>query len=243
MKKTLLFTLLILLPTMYCSSQGDPGATELWKPVPVKVEPGKNGSAPSDALILFDGHNLSKFESVKGGDAKWNIEHGVMTVLSGSGNIRTREKFGDCQLHIEWRSPEFDVDEGQDKGNSGIFLMGRYEIQVLDSYTNKTYVNGQAGAIYKQYIPLVNATRRPGEWQTYDIIFIAPKFGKSGGLISPARLTVLHNGVLIQNNVSLIGPTEYIGEPVYVEHDNAEALILQDHGDLVSYRNIWIREL
>lgn len=234
---TLSFSMLLL------NAQNDPKTTELWEPVPPKVTPGENGTPPSDAIILFDGKDSLKFESVNGGEVKWKVENGYMTVVPKTGNIKTKQGFGDCQLHIEWRTPEFDDDEGQGKGNSGIILMGKYELQVLDSYESKTYANGQAASIYKQHIPLVNACKNSGEWQTYDIIFTAPKFGREGRMVSPARITVLHNGILVQNNVSLLGPTEFIGLPVYKVHGDKEPLILQNHTDLVSYRNIWIREL
>jgi hypothetical protein len=166
-----------------------------------------------------------------------------MTVVPGAGDIRTRRGFGDVQLHIEWRTPAEVSGEGQGRGNSGIFLMERYELQVLDSYENRTYANGQAGAIYKQHIPLVNASRRPGEWQSYDVVFTAPRFGADGTLLNPAYMTVFHNGVLIQNHVALRGPTRYIGEPSYEAHADRAALVLQDHGNPVSYRNIWLREI
>jgi len=156
--------------------------------------------------------------------------------------LRTRQTFGDVQLHVEWRTPAVVAGEGQDRGNSGVFLMERYEVQVLDSSDNKTYPNGQAASIYKQHIPLVNASRAPGEWQTYDIIFMAPQFGHDGHISRSATVTVFHNGVLVQNNATLHGPTEYIGEPLYRKHGKA-ALELQDHGSPVAYRNIWIREL
>jgi len=243
MYRKLIFLLAISLHSFLFYSQNDPKTTELWEPVPTKVTPGENGSAPSDAIVLFNGTDLSNFESMRGEDPKWSVKNGIVTVVPNTGGLKTKQKFGDCQLHIEWRTPEEDLDEGQNKGNSGIFFMERYEVQVLGSFTNKTYPNGQAASIYKQYIPLVNASKKPGEWQFYDIIFTAPRFGKNGSLISHARITVLHNGILAQNNVSLLGPTEYIGMPLYKEHGNKESLILQDHGDLVSFRNIWIREL
>jgi len=175
--------------------------------------------------------------------AKWKLEGGTMTVEKGTGEIHSVQKFGNCQLHIEWRTPAKVEGEGQGRGNSGIFLMSRYELQVLDSYNNITYSNGQAGSIYKQHIPLVNASKKPGEWQTYDVIFIAPKFNDDGSVNSPARITVFHNGVLIQNNVEIKGSTAYIGKPVYTKHADKESLTLQDHGNPVSYRNIWVREL
>jgi hypothetical protein len=223
---------------------GDPKLTELWEPKVPVVTPGKtNADAPSDAIALFNGKDFSQWESSKGGEVTWTIADGAMTVKPGSGEIRTKQGFGDCQLHIEWRTPQVVKGEGQFRGNSGIFLMGRYELQVLDSYNNSTYSNGQAGSIYKQRIPLVNASRLPGEWQTYDIIFTAPVFYEDGRVKSAARMTVLHNGVLVQNNVEIWGNTQYIGVANYEKHADKLPIALQDHGDLVSYRNIWIRPL
>jgi hypothetical protein len=226
-------------------AQKDPATTEVWIPEPPKVIPGKTGSdAPSDAIILFNGSSASAWQQKKdGSEAKWTVTDNTLTVKAGAGDIQTKQKFGDCQLHIEWRAPAEVKGEGQGRGNSGIFLMGRYELQVLDSYESKTYANGQAASIYKQHIPLVNACRAPGEWQTYDIIFTAPRFGENGRVIEPARITVLHNGVLVQNNVTIWGGTQYIGSPYYEKHDAKEPIILQDHGNPVTYRNIWIREL
>lgn len=225
--------------------QKTPETTEIWEPQPRVVTPGENiSNPPSDAIILFNGNNLDSWRSADGGAAAWTLTNGVFTVTPGGKDILTKQEFGDVQLHIEWRTPE-QVDPskvGQARGNSGIFLQDRYEVQVLDNYNNKTYANGQAGSIYKQHIPLVNACKKPGEWQTYDIIFIAPRFNKEGRVIEPAKITVLHNGVLVQNNVSLWGPTEYLGLPVYKEHGTGP-IRLQDHGNTVSYRNIWIREL
>lgn len=221
----------------------DPVASELWSPVPPKVAPGAtNSQAPSDAIVLFDGTDFSQWENAKGGKVDWTLEDGAMTVKRGTGMIKTKETFKDVQLHIEWRSPTELVGEGQGRGNSGVFLMGMYEVQVLDSYSSSTYSNGQASSIYKQHIPLVNATKAPGEWQSYDIIFSAPVFGESGRALRPATVTVIHNGVLVQNHVSLLGPTEYKGVPVYNEHGEGP-LTLQDHGNPVSFRNIWIRKL
>jgi hypothetical protein len=216
--------------------------TELWEPVPRSVEAEINGAPPSDAIVLFDGYQLDQWESVKSGAPQWEVKNGHLVVVPGTGNLRTLQAFGDVQLHIEWRTPAIVAGEGQDRGNSGVFLMERYEVQVLDSFENKTYPNGQAASVYKQHIPLVNASRPPGEWQTYDIVFMAPQFGRDGRIRRPANVTVFHNGVLVQNNVTLHGPTEYIGEPQYIEHGKA-ALELQDHGSPVAYRNIWIREL
>lgn len=219
--------------------------TEIWQPVPKEVTPGKQyGDIPSDAIVLFDGKDFSQWETESNqSPVKWKLANGAMTVAKGGGGIRTKQAFGDCQLHLEWRTPDSVKGNGQGRGNSGVFLMGRYELQVLDSYKNRTYSNGQAGSIYKQHIPLVNASRGPGEWQTYDVIFTAPRFKADSSLISPARITVLHNGILVQNNVTLWGATQYIGLPSYKMHQEKEPISLQDHGDLVSYRNIWIRPL
>lgn len=223
---------------------GDPKLSEVYSPVAPIVTPGKTAAdAPSDAIVLFDGKDASKWVAKDGSTVKWTIENGAMTVKPGSGEIRTKEGFGDCQLHIEWRTPSVVKGEGQGRGNSGIFLMSNYELQILDNYNNKTYSNGQAGSIYKQIVPLANASRQPGEWQTYDVIFKAPRFNENGILVDQARITVIHNGVLIQNNVAIWGGTQYIGIASYDKHENKLPIILQDHGDLVSFRNIWIRNL
>jgi len=215
--------------------------SEVWEPLPaiVKAPP---DAPPSDARVLFDGKDLSQWESAGGGGAEWTLEGGVLTVAPGKGNIRTKRTFCDVQLHLEWRTPtEFGDLKGQRRNNSGVFLQERYEVQILDSYENPTYVNGQAASVYKQHIPLVNAMRPPGEWQTYDIIFKAPRF-EGGELTEPAIVTVLHNGVLVQNHVEILGKTEWIGEPEYEAHGCAP-IALQDHNDYVSFRNIWVREL
>jgi hypothetical protein len=225
-------------------AQKDPKTTEVWTPEPKTVTNDKTSSdAPSDAIILFNGSSAAAWQHKNGNEAKWTIAENALTVKAGSGDINTKQKFGDCQLHIEWRTPAEIKGEGQGRGNSGIFLMGRYEIQILDSYNNKTYSNGQAGSIYKQHIPLVNACKAPGEWQSYDIIFTAPRFSENGGVIEPARVTVIQNGILVQNNATIWGTTFYIGSPYYEKHDAREPIILQDHGNPVSFRNIWIREL
>ena len=217
-----------------------PTLTEEWKKV-IKVDTSK--IIPSDAIVLFDGGSLGQWQDEDGKPVKWTLADHSMTVLPGSKGIKTKENFCDIQLHLEWRSPkQVEGKIGQHDGNSGIYIQGRYEIQILNSYNNETYANGQAGAIYKQYAPLVNATKPVMQWQTYDIIFTAPKFDLSGELTSKAKFTVLHNGVLIQNNVELEGGTTYVGQPKYQAHGCAP-IHLQDHGSLVSYRNIWVRKL
>ncbi len=220
----------------------DPKKTEVWTPVPATVAT-PPGAAPSDAIVLFDGTDVSAWESEQGGRVPWEVGDGALTVVPGSKGIRTRQRFCDIQLHVEWRAPRDTRGfEGQDRGNSGIFLQELYELQVLDSHDNPTYANGQAGSIYKQAMPLVNASRAPGQWQVYDIIWKAPRFSAGGGLSSPARITVLHNGVLVQDDTVLAGRTEYIGAPSYAPHGCAP-LYLQEHDSKVSYRNIWVREL
>jgi hypothetical protein len=228
-------------------------ATEVWEPVPPIVTPGKtNSDAPSDAVVLFDGTNLNEWVTVKDkSPAGWVLENGVMTVKKSVGNIETKRTFKNYQLHVEWRIPEGITGSDQARGNSGLFLASTgpgddgYELQILDSYNNKTYVNGQAGAIYKQGIPLANAMRKPGEWQAYDVVWTAPTFNADGSVKTPAYVTALHNGVLIQNHFELKGPTLYIGKPEYKSYDGAP-IKLQAHGDPsppISFRNIWVREL
>jgi hypothetical protein len=242
--RSVLLTLIFILSTMTMEAQkGIPEVTEVHEPVPPVVTPGIGTAPPSDAIVLFDGKDLTSWEATGGGPAPWSVENGAMTVVPGTGNIRTKQGFGDVQLHLEWRTPEIVKGEGQGRGNSGVFLMGKYEVQVLDSYENHTYPNGQAASVYKQHIPLVNACRKPGEWQTYDIIFIAPRFNSEGRVIHPARVTVIHNGVLVQNNIEIWGETRFIGLPTYTKHEDRLPLSLQDHRDLVSFRNIWVREL
>ena len=222
---------------------------DLNRPVPPVIEPGTSstqdspGRPPSDATILFDGKDLSKWQQQDGTPAKWKVENGYAEVVPKTGELRTKEAFGDCQLHVEFREPTPPHGESQERGNSGVFLMGLYEVQVLDSYENKTYADGQASALYGQYPPLVNASRPPGQWQWYDIVFHGPRFDAGGKLLRPARFTVFHNGVLVQDNVELTGPTAHGERPPYKAQPEKLPLALQDHGDPVRYRNIWIREL
>jgi hypothetical protein len=244
--KTPVTACLAIITQLTVFAQKDPATTEVWKPEVKVVTPGKtNTDAPSDAIVLFDGKSGSNWQQKKGGDLQWTIADGAVTVKPGTGDIQTKQKFGDCQLHIEWRIDKNVKGTGQDRGNSGIFLMGHYEVQVLDNYNNenKTYVNGQAGSMYKQSPPLVNVCKAPGEWQTYDIIFTAPRYSEKGGVIIPAKITVIHNGVLVQNNTTIWGTTFYIGSPVYEQHETKEPISIQDHGHLTSFRNIWVREL
>jgi hypothetical protein len=219
-----------------------PAMTEYWQPQPPVVTP---DPVPSDAIVLFDGKNLSQWENSKGAPAEWTVHNGVFTVKKGTGDIQTKQKFSDFQLHLEWCIPEGIEGESQARGNSGLFLQGIYEIQILDNYRNETYVNGQAGSIYKQTPPLVNAMRKPGEWNTYDIIYTAPTFKKDGTYRTPPTVTLLQNGILLQNNTIIRGNTPYVGFPEVKEHGPGP-IMLQDHGDPsqpISFRNIWIREL
>ena len=221
----------------------DPALTEVWEPVPPVITPGEGTAPGSDALVLFDGRDASEWRHANGDPVRWKIGEGAVTVEKKTGDILTKKSFGDCQLHIEWRTPSPPSGDSQGRGNSGIFFMNRYELQVLDSYENRTYSNGQAGSIYKQSIPLVNACRKPGEWQTFDVVFMAPKFSEDGSMLSPARITVFQNGILIQNHFEIQGSTSFRGSAKYEKHADREPLRLQDHGNPVSYRNIWIREL
>ena len=212
-------------------------------PVPVVTPGAQPGGAPSDAIILFDGKNLSAWQGADGNDAKWKVVDGAMEIAPRTGNIHTKQAFGDCQLHIEWKEPSPDTGTDQNRGNSGVMLMSSYEIQVLDMDGNKTYADGGAGAIYGQYPPLVTATRKSGEWQVYDIIFRRPRFDSDGHLTSPARVTVLLNDVIVQDNTIPTGPTAFHDRPPYVPGPDKYPLTLQDHGSPVQFRNIWIRPL
>jgi len=222
---------------------------DLTRPVPAVIDPGTAstqdapGHPPSDAVVLFDGTDLSKWNHKDGSAPKWKVENGYAEVVAKTGYIYTKQAFGDCQLHVEFREPTPPHGDSQERGNSGVFLMGLYEIQVLDSYQNKTYADGQASAVYGQYPPQVNAARPPGQWQWYDIVFHGPRFDAAGKLLRPARFTVFHNGVLVQDNVEPSGPTEHGERPPYKAGPDKLPLGLQDHGDPVRFRNIWIREL
>ena len=247
-----------LFATLPAMSQDRPGYTDTplipgqrWRvhdaerPAPPAVDPGAApevpAEPPSDAIVLFSGENLDAFTG-KDGEARWKIEDGAFEV-NGTGDIETRRHFGDCQLHIEWRTPVPPSGSGQGRGNSGVFLMGRYEVQVLDSHDNPTYADGQAAALYGQYPPDVNASRAPGEWQSYDIVFHAPRFAEDGALVSPAVVTVFHNGVLVHDHREFLGPTAHRSEPRYVAHPPEGPIRLQDHGDPVRFRNVWVRPL
>ncbi|HUY87956.1 MAG TPA: DUF1080 domain-containing protein [Pirellulales bacterium] len=209
---------------------------KVW-PKPNVVTPGESGGPPSDAIVLFGGKDMSAWV----GGEKWLVKDGVATVHGGG--VTSKQSFGDCQLHVEWASPKEVKGEGQGRGNSGIYLQNRYEVQILDSYGNETYYDGQAGAIYKQWPPLVNACRKPGEWQTYEILFEGPRFDKNGKLAKPAYVTVLHNGVLIQNHAELQGSTAWDKAPEYEAHPPKQPISIQHHGNPVRFRNLWIREL
>lgn len=226
--------------------QMTPQMTETWEPEIEVIVPGeKIFDPPSDAMLLFDGTKESlsaNWTRETGKEPTWIVRNKVLFSSEGQGNIKTREKFEDIQLHIEWRSPKKIVNDGQNRGNSGIFFQGKYELQILDSYNNRTYINGQAASIYKQHPPLVNACREPHKWQYYDVVFIAPRFKTDGTLFSPARITVFQNGILVQNNTQIYGTTEYVGLPKYESH-GAGPIILQDHNCPVEFRNIWIRKL
>ena len=222
-----------------------PQMSEYWTPQPKIVTPGniQTNSAPSDAIVLFDGKDLSAWEGKNGAPAEWAVKDGIFTVIKGKGAIKTKQKFNDFQLHIEWSAPTPNANQkSQQRGNSGVFMQGLYEVQILDCYKNETYANGQTGSIYKQTPPLANAMRKPGEWNVYDIIYTAPVFKKDGSYRTPPRVTVLQNGIVLQNNTTILGTTEYIGFPQVVKH-GAGPIMLQDHGNPISFRNIWIREL
>lgn len=245
-----LFVLLSLAPAAL--AQPDPNwlGHDRDRPPPPVVTPAtpstpqQPGRAPSDATVLFDGTNLSAWSAMDGSPTKWVIRDGALECVPGSGYVRTLQSFGDCQLHVEWAAPLPTQDQSQGRGNSGVFFgAGRYEVQVLDSYQNGTYADGSAASVYGQYPPLVNASLPPGQWQTYDIVWTAPRFDDQGNLVAKARVTVLHNGVLVQNDVELTGPTGWIGRAPYKAHPERLPISFQDHGNPVRYRNVWVREL
>lgn len=246
MKYNVIATILIATLSFSClaledKALADPTDTEVWDPEPKLVTP---NPVPSDALVLFDGTSLTNWQHGDGRDAEWLISGGAMTVKPGSKGIKTKQSFCNVQLHVEWRSPELvEGHKGQHLGNSGIFLQGRYEVQVLNSHQNRTYANGQAASIYKQSPPLVNASLPAMQWQSYDIIYSAPEFDEKGNVKDTARVTVLHNGVLVQNHFEIQGATTYRGKPKYPVAHGCAPIFIQDHGSLVSYRNIWVREL
>ena len=216
------------------------------RPQPPVVAPGPAGPPvppPADAVVLFDGQDLGAWTDAKGQPVRWKVENGYVEVVPKTGEIKTVKGFGDCQLHIEWMAPSPAKGADQDRGNSGVFLMGLYEVQVLDCYGSRTYADGMTAAIYGQYPPLVNACRPPGEWQTYDIVFRRPRFDKDGNVLAPARMTVLHNGLLVHDNAVLTGPTAHKARPPYKMHADKLPISLQDHSHPVRYRAIWIREL
>ena len=243
---------LLLANRGFCQNHPDPNWLDhdRARPLPPVVTPAvpslqdQVGKPPSDAVVLFDGTDLTHWVSMDGSPTKWVTRNGYMECVRGSGYVRTLENFGDCQLHVEWATPTPAEGEGQGRGNSGVFFgLDRYEVQVLDSYQNKTYADGSAGAVYGQYPPLVNASLPPGQWQTYDIIYSPPHFDADGKLLRPAHVTVLHNGVLIQNHVQLTGPTSWLERAPYQPHPEKQPISLQDHGNPVRFRNIWVREL
>ena len=216
------------------------------RPQPKVVAPGPAGPPvppPADAVVLFDGKDLGRWTDAKGGPARWKVESGYMEIVPKSGGIRTAAGYGDCQLHVEWMAPSPAKGTDQDRGNSGVFLMDLYEVQVLDCYGNRTYADGMTAALYGQHPPLVNACRPPGEWQTYDIVFHRPRFDKDGALVAPARMTVFHNGLLVHDNDVLTGPTAHKARPPYKAHADRLPISLQDHDHPVRFRNIWLREL
>jgi len=244
---------LLAATTAWAQAQRDPLAWPVHdetRPQPPVVNPGTGvpaltpGEPPSDAIVLFGGKDLSAWKSQKGGGpAPWKVENGSFEVVKGTGGIETNQAFGDVQLHVEFMEPTPPVGVSQERGNSGVFLMGLYEIQVLDNYGNKTYPDGEAAALYGQYPPLVNACRPPGEWQAYDIVFEAPRFDAQGQVTKRARATVFHNGVLVQNGSEFTGPTTHKARPPYKAHADKLPLALQDHGNPVRFRNVWVREL
>lgn len=249
MKKNILYTIVFVLCVVNTvnAQQKQKNNFEDWSEKPVVVTPGMNGKAPSDAIVLFSKNNLDQWKGIKGEDepARWKVTGGNFTTVHGAGDIITKRTFGDCQLHVEWKIPANEQQDNLNWGNSGVYLMGLYEVQIYSSYNDEhpIYFNGQAGSIYKQYKPMVNACLPAGKWQSFDIIFTVPRFNSDQTLKSPAKLTVFHNGVLIQNQVKLKGATTHGDFTEYTAHPEKLPLLLQEHGSRVSFRNIWIREL
>jgi hypothetical protein len=242
MKKIFTFAALVVASGLHAQIT-DPVATEVWHPVPRVVTYQGTSTVPSDAIVLFGGNNLEQWVNDKdGGKAMWEVKDGIFTVKAGTGDIKTKQKFGSCQLHLEFRTPAVVDGTGQGRGNSGVFFQEKYEVQILDNYNNVTYSNGQCASVYKQHIPLVNACKGPGEWQSYDIIFTAPVFNKDGVKVASGYFTVIQNGILVQNHVEIKGTTEYIGLPKNEMH-GLGSIKLQDHGNPMSFRNVWVREL
>jgi hypothetical protein len=248
MKKVALFAAgsMIVMASTFAAAQDTWPVHDLNRPQPRVVAPGPAGPPvppPADAVVLFDGKDLGQWTDAKGQPARWKVDNGYMEAVPKSGGIRTAQGFGDCQLHVEWMAPSPAKGTGQDRGNSGVFLMDVYEVQILDCYDNTTYADGMTAAIYGQFPPLVNACRPPGEWQTYDIVFHRPRFDKDGKALAPARMTVLHNGLLVHECAVLTGPTAHKARPAYKAHADRLPISLQDHGHPVRFRNIWLREL
>ena len=249
-KRTLIFAAIVFVAFGFAVSQSIPKIDwpphDVNRPQPPVVDPGPAvppAPVPADAVVLFDGKNLGGWETAKGAPAVWKVENGYMEAAPKAGSIQTKKGFGDCQLHVEWAAPAEVKGSDQGRGNSGVFLQNIYEVQVLDCFNNKTYADGTTAALYGQHPPLVNACRKPGEWQTFDIVFHRPRFDKDGNLVTPARFTVLFNGILVQDNAVLTGPTVFRARPPYKAHADKLPIGLQDHGNPVRYRNIWIREL
>jgi hypothetical protein len=242
-----IFALALAIAPVAVSAQAAPewDVHSMTRPKP-RVEtppPFASTARPADAIVLFDGRNLNEWRSGENQPAKWRIVDGAAEVVRGTGSISTVRSFGDMQLHIEWRAANPPTADGQNRSNSGVFLMGRYEVQILDSYNNETYADGQAAAIYGQTPPRVNVSRPPGEWQSYDIVFKRPRFAADGSVLEPARITMHHNGVLVHDNVAFTGSVAHMARAVYTAHESKLPLSLQDHGDPVQFRNIWVRDL
>jgi hypothetical protein len=238
----------LALSTAHCYGQLSTGwkQHDMKRPLPPIVDPGESlsqAAPPSDAVVLFDGTSLDAWRSGDGGPVKWILRDGAMEPVEGGGYAYSAQGFADCQLHIEWASPAIPKGKSQNRGNSGVFLQSQFEVQILDSFDNVTYADGQAASIYGQYPPMANVSRKPGQWQSYDILFRAPKYKEDGSLLEPARLTLMHNGVFVQDNVKPLGPTSWMQHHPYSNRTGKIPIGLQDHGNPVRFRNIWVREL